>query len=71
MTEYLKQHYCIKFCQKLVDSQLETIRKIKMVFGDDAITQIKEWHNRFKDSHTLVDSVPYSGRPSTSRNTPN
>ena len=45
MTEGLEQRYCIKFCQKLDDSQVETIRKIQGVFGDDAmdITQIKEW----------------------------
>ena len=45
MTERLEQRHCIKFCQKLGDSQVETIRKIQRVFGDDAmgITQIKEW----------------------------
>jgi hypothetical protein len=44
MTERLKQWYCIKFCQKLGDSQVETIWKIQRVFGEDAmgITQIKE-----------------------------
>jgi len=47
MTERLKQRYCFKFCQKLGDSQVETIRKIQLVFGDDAmdIIQIKEWYN--------------------------
>jgi len=39
MTERLEQRYCIKFCQKLGDSQAETIRKIHTVFGDDAIVQ--------------------------------
>jgi len=50
MAERLEQRYCIKFCQKLGDSQVETIRKIQQVFGDDAmgITQIKECYNRFK-----------------------
>jgi len=45
MTERLMQRYCIKFCQKLGDSQVETIRKIQRVFGNDAmdITQIKEY----------------------------
>jgi hypothetical protein len=45
MTERLEQRYCIRFCQKLDDSQVETIRKIQRVFGDDAtgIKQIKEW----------------------------
>jgi histone-lysine N-methyltransferase SETMAR len=70
MTERLEQRYCIKFCQKLGDSQVETIRKIHTVFGDDAmgITQIKEWYNRFKDGRTSVESEPRPGRPSTCRN---
>jgi hypothetical protein len=67
MTEQLEQRYCIKFCQKLGDTQVETIRKIQQAFGDDAmtITQIKEWYNRFKDGSTTVDSERH-GRPSTS-----
>jgi len=70
MTKRLKQWYCIIFCQKFGDSQVETIRKIQWVFGDDAmgITQIKGWHNRFKDGRTSVESDTRSGRPSTSRN---
>jgi len=65
MTERLEQRYCIKFCQKLGDSQVETIRKIQRVFGDDAlgITQIKEWYNRFKDGRTSLESDARSGRP--------
>ncbi|XP_013792742.1 putative uncharacterized protein FLJ37770 [Limulus polyphemus] len=70
MTERLEQRYCIKFCQKLGDSQVETIRKIQTAFGDDAmgITQIKEWYNRFKDGRTTVESEPCSSRPSTCQN---
>ena len=54
MTERIEQRYCIKFCQKLGGTQVETIRKIQQVFGDDAmsITRIKEWYNRFKDGRT-------------------
>ena len=70
MTERLEQRYCIKFYQKLGDSQVETIRKNRRVFGDDAmgITQIKECYNRFKDGHTSMESDAHSGRPSTSQN---
>ena len=74
MTERLEQRYCIKFCQKLGDTQVETkvetIRKIQQAFEDDAIsiTRIKEWYDRFKDGSTSVDSEPRQGRPSTSRN---
>jgi hypothetical protein len=58
MTERVEQRYCIKYCQKLGDSIVETIRKIQQAFGDDAMraTQIKEWFNRFKDGRTLADS---------------
>jgi hypothetical protein len=68
MTEQLEQRYCIKFCQKLGDSQVETIWKIQWVFSEDAmgITQIKEWYNRFKDGRMSVESDARSGRPSTS-----
>ncbi len=67
MTECVEQRYCIKHCQKLGDSQAETIRKIHRVFGDSAmsVTQIKVWYNRFKDGRTSVESNECSGRPST------
>jgi len=70
MTERVEQCYCIKFCQKLGDTQVETIRKIQQAFGDDAmnITGIKEWYNCFKDGSTSVDSEPHHGRSSTSQN---
>ena len=60
----------MKFCQKLHDSQVETIRKIQQVFSNDAmgITQSKEWYNRFKDGRISVESDTRSSRPSTSRN---
>ncbi|KAJ4426407.1 hypothetical protein ANN_27221 [Periplaneta americana] len=50
MTERIEQRYCIKFCQKLGDSQSQTIRRIQQVFGEDAmgVTQIKEWFNHSK-----------------------
>jgi hypothetical protein len=69
MTERLEQRYCIRFCQKLGDSQVETIRKIQRVFGEDAmgITQNKEWYNRFKVGRTSVESDARSGRHSTSQ----
>ncbi|XP_072141894.1 protein GVQW3-like [Dermacentor andersoni] len=69
MAERLEQRYCIKFCQKLGDSQVETIRMIQTTFGDNAMstTQIKELHNRFKDGRTSGESEPRSGWPSTCR----
>jgi len=69
MTERVEQRYCIKFCQKLGDSQSEKIRKIQQVFGDDAmgVIQIKEWYNRFKSGRTSAESDQRSGRPQTAR----
>ncbi|XP_040066361.1 uncharacterized protein LOC120840002 [Ixodes scapularis] len=70
MAERLVMRYCITFCQKLRDSQVETIRKIQTAFGDDAMssTQIKEWYNRSKDGRTSVESEQRSGWPSACRN---
>ena len=50
MTERIEQRYCIKFCQKLGDTQTHTNQKIQQVFGGDAMgqTQVNEWYNRFK-----------------------
>ena len=47
MIESIKQRYFIKFCQKLVNNQTETIEKIQQAFGDKALskTYIKEWFN--------------------------
>ncbi|XP_072144691.1 protein GVQW3-like [Dermacentor andersoni] len=70
MAKRVAQRYCIRFCQKLGDSQVETIRKIRTAFSDNTMssTQIKEWYNRFKYGRTSVESEPRSGRPSTCRN---
>src|SRR5215469_15628955 len=69
MIERVEQRYCIKFCQKLSDSQSETIRKIQQVFRDDAmgVTQIKDWFNHFKNGLTSAESDQRSGRPQTAR----
>jgi hypothetical protein len=70
MTERVEQQYCIKFCQKLRESKVETIRKIQQAFDDDAMgaMEMKEWFNRFKDGCTLTDSDQRSRRSSKSRN---
>ena len=50
MTERIEQRYCIKFCQKLGDTQVETIRKIQQAFENKALspTQIKHALNALK-----------------------
>lgn len=70
MTERLEQRFCIKFCQKLGDSQVETIRKLQQAFGENAMsaTAIKDWYNLFKEGRDSATSDTRSGRPSTSRN---
>jgi hypothetical protein len=52
MTECLEQRLCIKFCQKLGDTQAET----------------KEWFNHIKGFRMSVNSDQRSERPSTNRN---
>ena len=70
MTVKIKQQYCIKFCQKLGDNQVETIRKIQQAFGNNALspTQTKQWFKCFKYGRASIKSDHRSGRPSTSRN---
>ena len=69
MTERIEQRYCIKFCQKLGDTQVETIRKIQQALGNEALSpaQIKQWFKRFKDGRASVENDPRSRRSSTSR----
>ncbi|XP_011867391.1 PREDICTED: putative uncharacterized protein FLJ37770, partial [Vollenhovia emeryi] len=73
MAERIEQRYCIKFCQKLGDSQSQTVRKIQQVFGEEemGVTQIKEWFNRFKDGRTSAESEQRCGRPQTARSVAN
>jgi hypothetical protein len=62
MTKCLEQRYYIKFCQKLGDAEVETIRKIQQAFGDDAkgVTHIKSGSNalRMAACRRTVTSVP-------------
>ena len=62
ITECIKKRYCIKFCQKLGDTQVETIQKIQQAFGNEALspTQIKQWFKHFKDGRASVESDPLS-----------
>ena len=70
ITERTEQRYCIKFCQKLGEMQSDTIRKVQLAFGDEAmcVTQIKFWYNRFKNGRGSIESDMRPGMPSTSRN---
>ena len=58
MTKKIVQGYCLKFCQKLSDNQVETIQKIQQAFGNDALspTQIKQWLKCFKDGRASVEN---------------
>ncbi|XP_065299998.1 histone-lysine N-methyltransferase SETMAR-like [Dermacentor albipictus] len=69
MAELLEQRYCIKFCQKLGDNQVEAIRKIQAAFSDNAMssTWIKEGYNQLKGGRTSVESEPRSGGTPTCR----
>ncbi|KAJ4426640.1 hypothetical protein ANN_26438 [Periplaneta americana] len=63
--------FCIKdLHQKPLENRVsQTIRKIQLVFGEDAmgVTQIKEWFNRFKDGRTSAESEQRCGRPQIAR----
>ena len=48
----------------------ETYQLLQQAYSEDAMgrTQVFDWFRRFKEGRTSVESVPRSGRPSTSRN---
>jgi hypothetical protein len=64
MTERLGQRYCIKFCQKLGDTQQKQSAKFSRlsVMMQWGITQIKEWVNCFKEGCMSADCDHCSGR---------
>jgi hypothetical protein len=70
MTDKVKQHICIKFCQKFGHSCSETYDTIQKAFGKEATghMQVKEWFRWFKEGWTSVKSDICSGRHSMSRN---
>ena len=55
MTERLEQRYCIKFCQKLDDTQVETIRKIQQAFGDDAMSITRMVFSKREQSFCVLE----------------
>ena len=73
MTKRSEQRVCIKFWQELGHSCLETISKIRQVYGNESMsdTQITHWFRRFKSGCTLVESDSRFGRPATARNLEN
>jgi histone-lysine N-methyltransferase SETMAR len=73
MTEKIEQRICIKFCQKLGDSCMETFHKLVRVYGDTCMSRasVYDWYKRFQGGRETVESDQRSGRPSTSRNDEN
>jgi len=70
MCESTEQRICIKFCFKIGKSETETYQLLQQAYGEDAMgrTQVFDLFRRFKEGRNSVESDPWSGRPSTSRN---
>jgi len=58
ITEKVEQRNCIKFCQKLGHSCLETYDVIQRAFMNEAIyhMQGKDWFRQFREGWTTVKS---------------
>jgi len=65
----LEQRCAIKFCIKLNENATETYEKLKMVYGEDALsrTQVFRWPKSFLDGRESVEDEPRSGRPCASK----
>jgi hypothetical protein len=64
-----EQRVCIKFCQELGKTAIETYEMLQQAFGETALSQSKtyEWYSRCKNGRTSIDDDPHTGRPSTVR----
>ena len=54
MTKRVEQRYCIKFCQKLGDTRVETIRKIQAV-----LLAVPQAENNFKRKEISIKGRHY------------
>ena len=71
MDQRKEQRVCITFCANLGKSATETLEIIQQGFGDQSLslTQVFQWHARFKTGRTSVDEDEHTGR-TTSCTTP-
>lgn len=68
--ERIEQRYCIRFCEKIDNTQVQLIQMIQKVFGDNTMgkDQKKESYIRFNHGHTSGESFVRRGRAFASRN---
>jgi len=59
----------MKFCFKLQKSAKETHKKLRLVYGDVAVTMktVYKWFKWFRNGCELAEDEERSGRPSTSK----
>uniref|UniRef100_A0AAG5CPD5 Mos1 transposase HTH domain-containing protein n=1 Tax=Anopheles atroparvus TaxID=41427 RepID=A0AAG5CPD5_ANOAO len=65
MQRNVEQRYSIKFCVKLGLTPSETIRMLRLAYGDETMnrTSVFEWHKKFKDGRANVQDDARAGRP--------
>ena len=58
MTKRNEQRLCVEFCQKVADTQSDTIKKVQKAFGDEAmgVAKIKFGFNCFKNGRESIES---------------
>jgi hypothetical protein len=52
-----EQRVCIKFCQKLDKTAIETYEMLQQALGETALSRSKtsEWYSQFKNGCTFID----------------
>ena len=71
MTKINELRWCIEFsCQNVADTQSDTIKKVQVTFGDEAmgVAVIKFRFNCLKNGRESIESNTRPDWPSTSRN---
>ncbi len=70
MQARIEQRANIKLCQKLGQSQAETVRTLRQAYGADApsVSTIQRWYLRIQNNDHDLQSSPIPGRPRSARN---
>jgi hypothetical protein len=57
MDVFKEQRVCIKFCQKLGKTAIETYEMLQQAFGETVLSRSKifEWYSRFENGRTSID----------------
>lgn len=69
----VEQRVCLKFCVANGISCADSLKMLEKCYGESVISKTRtyEWYKTFKKGREIVEDMPRSGRPSTSKSEEN